>query len=66
MNRDCFRLAEDQFARLERIVPPRRGSAITVEEAADASRVIEAIGSAYERRDRESRLAALEQKLARS
>ena len=38
---------------------------ITLEEAADAARVIEAVGSAYERRDMENRLAALEQRSAR-
>ena len=77
---------------LERIAPPRRGSAITldigpvktvadlanaqaavllsmaegdmtIEEAADAARVIEAVGAAYERRDLESRVAALEERL---
>jgi hypothetical protein len=35
---------------------------ITIEEAADAARVIEAVGSAYERREMEARLTALEQK----
>jgi hypothetical protein len=38
---------------------------ITIEEAADAARVIEAVGSAYERRELEVRLVALEQKLSR-
>ena len=38
---------------------------ITSEEAADVARVIEAVGSAYERRELESRLAALEQRTDR-
>jgi hypothetical protein len=38
---------------------------LTVEEAADAARIIEAIGSAYERRELETRLAALEAKVTR-
>jgi hypothetical protein len=36
---------------------------LTVEEAADAARAIEAVGSAYERRELETRLAALEEKM---
>jgi len=35
---------------------------ITIEEAADAARVIEAVGAAYERREMETRLIALEEK----
>ena len=35
---------------------------ITSEEAADVARVIEAVGSAYERRELESRLAVLEER----
>ena len=35
---------------------------MTSEEAADVARVIEAVGSAYERRELESRLAALEER----
>lgn len=38
---------------------------LTVEEAADAGRVIEAVGSAYERRELEGRIAALEARTAR-
>ena len=37
---------------------------ITIEEAADAARVIEAVGAAYERREMETRLAALEEKVS--
>jgi len=37
---------------------------LTIEEAADAAKVIEAVGAAYERREMESRLAALEEKLS--
>ena len=79
---------------LDRIAPPRRGRAITldigptrtladlseaqstiltamaagdltVEEAADAARVIEAVGAAHERRELETRISALEEKTAR-
>jgi hypothetical protein len=35
---------------------------LTIEEAADAARVIEAVGAAYERRELESRVVALEEK----
>ena len=35
---------------------------LTIEEAADAAKVIEAVGAAYERREMEARLAALEEK----
>jgi hypothetical protein len=38
---------------------------ITSEEAADVARVIEAVGSAYERRDLERRLALLEEQAPR-
>ncbi len=38
---------------------------LSIEEAADAARVIEAVGSAYERRDLERRLALLEERTAR-
>lgn len=38
---------------------------ITLDEAADAARVIEAVGSAYERRELERRLVALEERQAR-
>jgi hypothetical protein len=37
---------------------------LTIEEAADAARVIESVGAAYERREMETRLIALEEKLS--
>lgn len=37
---------------------------LTIEEAADAAKVIEAVGAAYERRELETRLAALEEKFS--
>ena len=35
---------------------------LTIEEAADAAKVIDAVGAAYERREMETRLTALEEK----
>ena len=48
-----------------RVLSAMAAGDLTVEEAADAARVIEAVGSAYERRELETRLAALEEKAAR-
>lgn len=56
--RTLAELAQAQSQVLERMA---KGD-LTVEEAADAARAIEAVGSAYERRELEARLVALEEK----
>jgi hypothetical protein len=58
--------ADDLASAQQAIISAMAQGAITVEEAGDAAKVLELVGSAIERRDLEARIEALEAKGSRS